>query len=124
MLELPPLILCVKCLFFFLMLPCCFLPTLCFQGYTAQALTEPLWRVLWLSWWGNCTQTKYPLVHSPCPKIHHSQHWWYPHPCQKSLVSGRPVMVQVECCSHYTSHENCVQEQQDVQTDAQANPPI
>ena len=26
-----------------------------------------------------------------------SQYHWYPHQCQKSLVSGRPVRVQIEC---------------------------
>ena len=45
---------------------------------------------------------------SPHSNVHHySQHQWYPQQCHGSFVSGRLVMVQIECCSHCTSHKKC-----------------
>ena len=58
---------CQVSFFFFNATPL-FHPASCFWVYTAQALMEPLWEVLWLPWWGSWTWTKYPLVHSPIQK--------------------------------------------------------
>ena len=106
MVELPPLILCVRCFSVFkaTSLFCCVHH---FQSCTAQTLMGPLWGfVLWFSQWGSCTQTKYPLVHSPHPKIYQSTSLVSP-PMPKLFVYGKPVMIWVECFNTILPQKLC-----------------
>ena len=81
---------------------------------------KPLWGFLGLSQWDSCAQIKYPLAHFPI---------------QKSTIESTSPMPEIVCVwqtCHGLSRvlftlylsKNCVQALQDVQADAQANPPI
>ena len=123
--EFPPLIPYTRCPFFWcclIILPC----TLIYGVILPRHSWKPLWEVLWFSWWGSCTWTKYPLVHSPHSKIHHKVNLeWYPLPNTRDcLYLAGLWWFEWECFHTVHSCENCLQAWQDVQANAQANPQV
>ena len=83
---------------FFLLFTSLFCHVHCFKCCTVQTLPEPLWGVVvWFSQWSSSAQAKCPLVHSPHLKIHLTVNTDCILMNAKKNVSGRPVMVSVEC---------------------------
>ena len=92
------------------------------QSHTTQTPTGPLMgAVFWFLWWGNCTQTKYSLVHSLHPNIHHRVDMDCPPSVSEIVCVGKICSDSNRPSSHCIPKEDDVHVWYYMKTDTEAN---